>query len=150
MINKVNIDVRIYVDHLMEGINQMGMIETIAAEWGIRNEDEFKELLTENITLQASLNFEENGDPVLGEKQFEDVLVRSATEHTVEEMVNEGILTKKLDEDGIENTYSIKTEKDGKDRGRKEENPEDNRLQLLSELLSPRSDLVGGYDYAQK
>lgn len=119
MINKVNIDVRIYVDHLMEGINQMGMIETIAAEWGIRNEDEFKELLTENITLQASLNFEENGDPVLGEKQFEDVLVRSATEHTVEEMVKEGILSKKLDEDGIENTYSIKTEKDGKERGRK-------------------------------
>ena len=119
MINKVNIDDRIYVDHLMEGINQMGMIETIAAEWGIRNEDEFKELLTENITLQASLNFEENGDPVLGEKQFEDVLVRSATEHTVEEMVKEGILSKKLDEDGIENTYSIKTEKDGKERGRK-------------------------------
>ena len=119
MINKVNIDVRIYVDQLMEGINQMGMIETIAAEWGIRNEDEFKELLTENITLQASLNFEENGDPVLGEKQFEDVLVRSATEHTVEEMVEEGILAKKLDEDGIENTYSIKTEKDGKERGRK-------------------------------
>ena len=103
----------------MKGINQMGMIETIAAEWGIRNEDEFKELLTENITLQASLNFEENGDPVLGEKQFEDVLVRSATEHTVEEMVEEGILAKKLDEDGIENTYSIKTEKDGKERGRK-------------------------------
>ena len=119
MINKVNIDVKIYVDQLMEGINQMGMIETIAAEWGIRNEDEFKELLTENITLQASLNFEENGDPVLGEKQFEDVLVRSATEHTVEEMVEEGILAKKLDEDGIENTYSIKTEKDGKERGRK-------------------------------
>ena len=119
MINKVNIDVRIYVDHLMEGINQMGMIETIAAEWGIRNEDEFKELLTENITLQASLNFEENGDPVLGENQFEAVLVRSATEHTVEEMVKEGILSKKLDEDGIENTYSIKTEKDGKERGRK-------------------------------
>ena len=119
MINKVSIDVRIYVDQLMKGINQMGMIETIAAEWGIRNEDEFKELLTENITLQASLNFEENGDPVLGEKQFEDVLVRSATEHTVEEMVEEGILAKKLDEDGIENTYSIKTEKDGKERGRK-------------------------------
>lgn len=95
------------------------MIETIAAEWGIRNEDEFKELLTENITLQASLNFEENGDPVLGEKQFEDVLSRSATEHTLEEMVKEGILAKNLDEEGIENTYSIKTEKDGKERGRK-------------------------------
>ena len=127
----------------------MGMIETIAAEWGIRNEDEFKELLTENITLQASLNFEENGDPVLGEKQFEDVLVRSATEHTVEEMVEEGILAKKLDEDGIENTYSIKTEKDGKERGRTEENLEDNRLQLLSGLFYPRTDLVGGYDHAQ-
>ena len=112
MINKVNIDVRIYVDHLMEGINQMGMIETIAAEWGIRNEDEFKELLTENITLQASLNFEENGDPVLGEKQFESVIIRSATECTVEEMVGEGILIKGLDEEGIENSYRINPEKE--------------------------------------
>ena len=119
MINKVNIDVRIYVDQLMKGINQMGMIETIAAEWGIRNENEFKELLAENITLQSSLNFEENGDPVLGEKQFENVIVRSATEYTVEEMVEDGILAKKLDEDGIENTYSIKIEKNGKERGGK-------------------------------
>jgi hypothetical protein len=112
MINKVNIDVKIYVDQLMEGINQMGMIETIAAEWGIRNEDEFKELLIENITLQASLNFEENGDPILGENQFESVIIRSATEYTVEEMVGEGILIKGLDEDGIENSYRINPEKE--------------------------------------
>ena len=110
MINKVNIDVKIYVDQLMEGINQMGMIETIAAEWGIRNEDEFKELLIENITLQASLNFEENGDPILGENQFESVIIRSATEYTVEEMVEEGLLIKGLDEDGTENSYRINTE----------------------------------------
>ena len=110
MINKVNIDVKIYVDQLMEGINQMGMIETIAAEWGIRNEDEFKELLIENITLQASLNFEENGDPILEEKQFESVIIRSATEYTVEEMVEEGLLIKGLDEDGTENSYRINTE----------------------------------------
>ena len=110
MINKVNIDVKIYVDQLMEGINQMGMIETIAAEWGIRNEDEFKELLIENITLQASLNFEENGDPILEENQFESVIIRSATEYTVEEMVEEGLLIKGLDEDGTENSYRINTE----------------------------------------
>lgn len=110
MINKVNIDVKIYVDQLMEGINQMGMIETIAAEWGIQNEDEFKELLIENITLQASLNFEENGDPILEENQFESVIIRSATEYTVEEMVEEGLLIKGLDEDGTENSYRINTE----------------------------------------
>ena len=112
MINKVSIDVRIYVDRLMEGINQMGMIETLAAEWGIQNEEVFKELLTENITLQASLNFEENGDPILGEKQFEDVIIRSATEHTVEEMVEGGILVKELDKDGTENLYRINPEKE--------------------------------------
>ena len=120
MINKVSIDVRIYVDQLMEGINQMGMIETLAAEWGIQNEEVFKELLTENITLQASLNFEENGDPILGEKQFEDVIVRSATEHTVEEMVEGGILVKELDKDGTENLYRINPEKENLINGEEE------------------------------
>ena len=120
MINKVSIDVRIYVDQLMEGINQMGMIETLAAEWGIQNEEVFKELLTENITLQASLNFEENGDPILGEKQFEDVIIRSATEHTVEEMVEGGILVKELDKDGTENLYRINPEKENLINGEEE------------------------------
>ena len=121
MINKVNIDVRIYVDQLMEGINQMGMIETLAAEWGIRNEEVFKEILTENITLQASLNFEENGDPILGEKQFEDVIIRSATEHTVEEMVEGGILVKELDKDGTENLYRINPGKENLINGEEDE-----------------------------
>ena len=121
MINKVNIDVRIYVDQLMEGINQMGMIETLAAEWGIQNEEVFKEILTENITLQASLNFEENGDPILGEKQFEDVIIRSATEHTVEEMVEGGILVKELDKDGTENLYRINPEKENLINGEEDE-----------------------------
>jgi len=110
MINKVNIDVQIYVDKLMLGINQMGMIETIAEEWEIRDQDQFKDLLTENLTLQASINFEENGDPILGEKQFEDLVIRSATEYTVEEMVEDGILIKGLDKDGVENSYRINPE----------------------------------------
>jgi len=115
MINKVNIDVQIYVDKLMDGINQMGMIEGISEEWGIRDQDQFKDLLAENLTLQASLNFEENGDPILGEKQFEDLIVRSATEYTVEEMVEEGILIKGLDKDGLENSYRINPEIDLED-----------------------------------
>jgi len=110
MINKVNIDVQIYVDKLMSGINQMGMIETIAEEWEIKDQDQFKDLLAENLTLQASMNFEENGDPILGEKQFEDLIIRSATEYTVEEMVEEGILIKGLDKDGVENSYRINPE----------------------------------------
>jgi len=110
MINKVNIDVQIYVEKLMSGINQMGMIETIAEEWEIKDQDQFKDLLAENLTLQASMNFEENGDPILGEKQFEDLIIRSATEYTVEEMVEEGILIKGLDKDGVENSYRINPE----------------------------------------
>jgi hypothetical protein len=93
----------------------MGMIEGISEEWGIMDQDQFKDLLVENLTLQASLNFEENGDPILGEKQFEDLIVRSATEYTVEEMVEEGILIKGLDKDGLENSYRINPEIDLED-----------------------------------
>lgn len=99
----------------MEGINQMGLIESLVDEWGIKNEENFKDLLVENITLQASMNFEENGDPILGEDQFQNVLVRSATEHTVEEMVEEGLLIKGLDENGVENTYRINLGEDGEE-----------------------------------
>ena len=110
MINKTNIDVQIYVDKLMEGLNQMGLIETLSDEWGVRDQDEFKEVLTENLVLGASLRFEESGDPTLGETEFEDILVRSVTEYTINDMVEEGVLTKKLDENGVENVYSISPE----------------------------------------
>ena len=115
MINKINIDVKIYVDKLMEGINQMSLVESLVEEWGIRNEVAFKDLLAENITLQSSVNFEENGDPVLGEKQFEEVLVKTATEQVVEEMVEEGVLVKGLEEGNTESTYTIKLIPDGEE-----------------------------------
>ena len=110
MINKTNIDVQIYVDKLMEGLNQMGLIESLSDEWGVRDQDEFKDVLTENLALGASLRFEESGDPTLGETEFEDILVRSVTEYTINDMVEEGVLTKKLDENGVENVYSISPE----------------------------------------
>jgi len=110
MINKTNIDVQIYVDKLMEGLNQMGLIETISDEWGVRDQDEFKDVLIENLVLGAAVNFEEWGDPTLGKNEFEDILVRSVTEYTINDMVEEGVLTKKLDENGIENVYSISPE----------------------------------------
>lgn len=115
MLNKINIDVRIYVDRLMEGINQMGLIESLVDEWGIKKGEDFKDLLIENITVQASMNFEENGDPILDEEQLQEVIVRSATEHTVEEMVEDGLLTKSLDENGIENSYRITLQEDGEE-----------------------------------
>ena len=110
MINKTNIDVQIYVDKLMEGLNQMGLIETISDEWGVRDQDEFKDVLIENLELGAAVNFEECGDPTLAETEFEDILVRSVTEYTINDMVEEGVLTKKLDENGVENVYSISPE----------------------------------------
>jgi hypothetical protein len=110
MINKTNIDVQIYVDKLMEGLNQMGLIESLSDEWGVRDQDEFKDVLTENLVLGASLKFEESGDPTLGETEFEGILVRSVTEYTINDMVEEGVLTKKLDENGVENVYSINPE----------------------------------------
>ena len=112
MLSKTNIDVKIYIDKLIEGINQMGVIEDISNEWGIENPGSFQELLEENLTIQASLNFEDSGDPILNDKQFEEILVRSATECTMEEMAEKGILVKKLEEGGTENVYSINPEVD--------------------------------------
>jgi hypothetical protein len=110
MINKTNIDVQIYVDKLMEGLNQMGLIESLSDEWGVRDQDEFKDVLIENLVLGAAINFEECGDPTLAETEFGDILVRSVTEYTINDMVEEGVLTKGLDEGGVENVYSINPE----------------------------------------
>lgn len=112
MLNRTNIDVKIYIDKLIEGINQMGVIEDLSEEWEIENKQNFRELLEENLIIQASLNFEDCGDPILNDKQFEDILVRSATECTLEEMTDKGILVKKLAEEGTENVYSINPEVD--------------------------------------
>ena len=120
MINKTNIDVQIYVDKLMEGLNQMGLIESLSDEWGVRDQDEFKDVLTENLVLGAAVNFEECGDPTLWETEFEDILVRSVTEYTINDMVEEGVLTKGLEDDGVENVYSINPEMKKMTDGKKE------------------------------
>ena len=106
MINKTNVDVQIYLDSLMEGINQVGIVDLLAEEFEIKKED-FKEVLIENLSLQASLNFEETGDPHLDEEQFDGILNRSAVECTVESMVEDGILIKNLEDGGTENTYKV-------------------------------------------
>lgn len=111
MLNRTNIDVQIYVNKLIEGINQMGLVEILSEEWGIEKQEELKETLEENFIIQASLNFEEFGDPVLDEKQFEDLLIKSATECILEDMTEEGILVKKLEDGGTENVYSINPER---------------------------------------
>jgi hypothetical protein len=109
MINKTNIDVQIYLDSLMEGINQMGILSLLAEEFEI-NPEELRESLIENFSIQASVNFESNGDPVINEDQFEEILNRSAVECTVESMVKDGILIKSLEDGKTENSYSIHPE----------------------------------------
>lgn len=108
MLNKTNVDVQIYLHKLMEGINQVGLIEAIKEEWEIEDEEKYREMLEESLSLQASLNFEENGDPIIAQNQLEDALVRCAIEYTVEDLTEKGILEKNLEEGGTENVYSIK------------------------------------------
>lgn len=107
MINKINVDVQIYIEKLMEGINQIGLVENLAGEWGISDKEDFEGVLKENLTLASSLAFEESGDPTLDEKTFESSLVRSLTEYSVDSLVKEGKITADLDEETGENVYSI-------------------------------------------
>jgi hypothetical protein len=116
---RVNTDVEIYIHSLMEGINQLGLIDEFIEEWGLRDVEEFKEVLAENFTIEASVNFEENGSPVLDEDQFTKTLNISLTEYTIESLVDEGVLIKNLKEGETENTYSlnpeVKIDLDGKE-----------------------------------
>ena len=108
---RVNTDVEIYIHELMEGINQLGIVEDLIEEWGLRDVDEFKEVLAENFTLEASINFEESGRPVLDEVQFEKVLNTSLTEYTIDSLVEDGVLLKNLKEGETENTYTLNPDK---------------------------------------
>jgi hypothetical protein len=90
----------------MEGINQSGMLEMLAEEFEIE-ENDLKEVVIENLSLQASINFEDNGDAKLDEQQFEEILNKSAIECTIESMVEDGLLVKSLEDGGTENLYSI-------------------------------------------
>ena len=111
MINKINIDVQIYIEKLMEGINQIGLIENLVTEWGIEDAKEFEEVLKENLSLSASLAYEENSDPTLNEEQFEHALVKSLTEYTVDTLVENGSLIVDLDQERGENVYMLNPEK---------------------------------------
>lgn len=111
MINKINIDVQIYIEKLMEGINQIGLIENLVTEWGIEDAKEFEEVLKENLSLSAALAYEENSDPTLNEEQFEHALVRSLTEYTVDTLVEHGSLIVDLDQERGENVYMLNPEK---------------------------------------
>lgn len=111
MINKINIDVQIYIEKLMEGINQIGLIENLVTEWGIEDAKEFEDVLKENLSLSASLAYEENSDPTLNEEQFEHALVRSLTEYTVDTLVEDGSLIVDLDQERGENVYMLNPEK---------------------------------------
>ena len=111
MINKINIDVQIYIEKLMEGINQIGLIENLVTEWGIEDAKEFEDVLKENLSLSASLAYEENSDPTLNEEQFEHALVRSLTEYTVDTLVEHGSLIVDLDQERGENVYMLNPEK---------------------------------------
>jgi hypothetical protein len=93
----------------MEGINQSGMLEMLAEEFEIE-ENDLKEVVIENLSLQASINFEDNGDAKLDEQQFEEILNKSAIECTIESMVQDGLLVKSLEDGGTENLYSINPE----------------------------------------
>jgi hypothetical protein len=104
---RVNTDVEIYIHELMEGINQLGIIEELIEEWGLRDIEEFKEVLIENFTLEASINFEDNESPILDEVQFEKVLLSSLTEYTLDSLVEDGFIIKNLKEGEIENTYTV-------------------------------------------
>jgi hypothetical protein len=107
---RVNTDVEIYIHSLMEGINQLGLIDELIEEWGLRDVDEFKEVLAENFTIEASVNFEEKGNPVLDEEQFTKTLNTSLTEYTLDSLTEEGILIKNLKEGETENTYTLSPE----------------------------------------
>lgn len=121
MINKINVDVQIYIEKLIEGINQIGLIENLAVEWGIKDEKEFENVFKENLTLTSSLAYEENNDPTLTEDQFEKALVRSLTEYTVDTLVEDGSLIVDLDQEKGENVYMLSPEKKDLSDGTKNE-----------------------------
>ena len=107
---RVKTDVEIYIHSLMEGINQLGLIDELVEEWGLRDVEEFREVLAENFSIEASVNFEDKGNPVLDEDQFTKTLNLSLTEYTLDSLTEEGILIKNLKEGEIENTYSLSPE----------------------------------------
>lgn len=119
MINKKNIDVQIYLERIMSGVNQLGLLETVSEEWGIEK-NSLEETLRENILYQSEINFEESGDPTLTDVEFEQIIHESTVECTVESMVEEGVLLKNFDLESMENTYSINREAELPEDGEEE------------------------------
>lgn len=107
MIDKVKMEVYVYISVLFAEIEKEGIFDELCEDLEIEDRDKFKDILQTILSFKSSVNFEESGIPDVDEDQYEESIKESFTEYILEEMLEEGTIIKDFDPSIGENIYKL-------------------------------------------
>ena len=110
--DKISIDTQIYVDKLFAELENIGFIESLQDSEELRNPDNFKIILKDEITLAASVNEIEFGDPLLSEDQFDVIVNKCVIKDALDDLVEQGLIEGNFDPNEMDTIYSLKEEEE--------------------------------------
>jgi hypothetical protein len=105
---KFSIDVEIYADRLIESLDENYLIEIIIEEEGITSPEKFRELLKEEILIQASLNELEFEDQTLTGDQLDTIINKCIIKDSLDDLVDQGLIEQNFSPEEMDSIYSLK------------------------------------------
>jgi len=106
----LSIDSKIYAAKLMEQLETHGLIRDLLETEDISLVEEFKEMLTEEIHIQAYKNEIEFGDHVLTVDQLDLVINKCIVQENLDALEKEGLVEKDFSPEEMDTIYKL-TEK---------------------------------------
>jgi hypothetical protein len=108
--DKISIDSKIYVSKLLEELDNLGLAGNLLDSDEIVNEENFRQILSEEVYIKACENEIECGLPILSEEQLDEIIHRCIMQDNLDSLEKDGLLGKTFSSNEMNNVYSL-TEK---------------------------------------
>ena len=113
---KFSIDSKIYAGKLVEELDNLGLIPSLMDSEEILYEENFREMLIDEIHIAAYKNEIETGSPMLTEDQLDQVINKCIVQDNLDALEAEGLVEKDFSSEEMDTIYSL-TEKGKRLRG---------------------------------
>lgn len=107
---KISLDTQIYISKLVEELESIKFFEFLEDSEELKNVDVFKTLLVDEISLQASINEIELGEPTLSEDQFDKLVNKCIIKDALDDLVEKGLIDENFDPSEMDTIYSLKNQ----------------------------------------
>lgn len=108
--DKNSIDSKIYVSKLLEELDNLGLVGNLLDSDEIVNEENFREIFSEEIYIVACENEIEFGLPILSEEQLDEIINRCIMQENLDSLERDGLVGKTFSVEEMNHIYSL-TEK---------------------------------------